>query len=120
MNSEALGVSIQDNIAVVEEEECVTDTACPELSADSLNDNSGVTFTKEQNELFQKRFEEGFDVFDAEYSRWVCIKHPELTTDSVVDLFQHVAPQNPVQLMDDATPCCSKQVVPSQTNQTLL
>ena len=30
----------------------MTDTAYPQLLADSLNDDSGVTFTKEQNELF--------------------------------------------------------------------
>ena len=35
-------------------------------------------FTEEQVALFQRRFEEGFDVFiDKEYIRWLKLNHPE-------------------------------------------
>ena len=39
-------------------------------------------FTSEQEELFRRRFDEGYDIEDAEYSRWLRIAHPELQSNS--------------------------------------
>ena len=47
----------------------------------SSTDLSSI-FTEEQMKLFEKRFEEGYDLQDEEYSAWVRIYHPEKTSPS--------------------------------------
>ena len=43
----------------------------------SSTDSSSI-FTEEQKKLFEKRFEEGYDLQDDENSAWVKIYHPEI------------------------------------------
>ena len=47
----------------------------------SSTDSSPI-FTKEQMKLFEKRFEEGYDLQDEEYSVWVRIYHSEKASPS--------------------------------------
>ena len=47
----------------------------------SSTDLSSI-LTEEQMKLFEKRFEEGYDLQDEEYSAWVRIYHPEKTSPS--------------------------------------
>ena len=42
------------------------------------SDSSSKLFTLEQHKLFQRRFEEGFDLEDAEYFAWLKFYHPEI------------------------------------------
>ena len=49
----------------------------------SSTDSSSI-FTEEQMKLFEKRFEEGYDLQDEEYSAWVRIYHPEKASPSPV------------------------------------
>lgn len=47
----------------------------------SSTDSSPI-FTEEQTKLFEKRFEEGYDLQDEEYSAWVRIYHSEKVSPS--------------------------------------
>ena len=47
----------------------------------SSTDASSI-FTEEQTKLFEKRFEEGYDLQHEEYSAWVRIYHPEKASPS--------------------------------------
>ena len=53
-----------------------------ELPETSVSNTSSATFTDDQVELFTRRFEEGYDLDDAEYSRWLQVHHAEQTTDA--------------------------------------
>ena len=48
-----------------------TSTQCSSNSSNKL-------FTLEQHNLFQRRFDEGYDLKDAEYSAWLKLHHPEI------------------------------------------
>ena len=48
-----------------------------ESGSDCGNDSSMVTFSQEQEDLFSRRFEEGYDVRDEEYVQWLSLNHPE-------------------------------------------
>ena len=75
-------------------------------------DESGYskTFSSEQEELFKKRFEEGYDLcIDPEYNAWLKIHHPEslvdttLSSGSVVAEYLHVTPMNPIPIDTDTS-----------------
>lgn len=42
-------------------------------------------FSMEREALFQKRYEEGYDLFDAEYVAWLRIAHPEMNVSATKD-----------------------------------
>lgn len=52
----------------------------PSKTPSQCSDNSTSPFTADQNTLFQLRFEEGYDIDDPEYSAWIKIYHPELSS----------------------------------------
>ena len=62
--------------------------------------SSTVTFSLQQEELFARRFEEGYDFHDENYSQWLSVNHPEAVSaaqlNSVVDCFTNVEPTVPV------------------------
>ena len=43
----------------------------PETAVTSNEEDSSLHFTDEQQELFKRRFEEGYDLEDADYSCWL-------------------------------------------------
>lgn len=45
--------------------------------AHEVNRAPVATFSRQQEELFARRFEEGYDFYDADYSQWLCVNHPE-------------------------------------------
>ena len=56
-----------------------------EFSSDVITEDNAVSlvvpeqFTTEQEALFKRRFEEGYDVYiDKDYIRWIKLNHPEL------------------------------------------
>lgn len=53
--------------------------------------SNNPTFSPEKEELYHRRFEEGYDLFDEEYEHWLRINHPE-ALEFVVDYFQEVDP----------------------------
>ena len=82
-----------------EDEPCSSVALSSSCSQDELHSgDSGassplpVDFTPEQEQRFQRRFEEGFDVFtDSEYIQWLRINHPEsLDNVSLGDAFSSV------------------------------
>ena len=92
------------------------DTAIHDLSAHPSNssalesgsyqsnvDNGGNDFTAEQEELFKKRYEEGYDLFiDADYVKWIKIHYPDtslpIDNASISDFFSDIAPASPVEI----------------------
>ena len=70
----------------------------------------GNEFSADKDLLFQKRYEEGYDLFDPEYVRWLEVHHPSdvprdrhhlvstspSTTKSAVDSFTSVVPSLPL------------------------
>ena len=70
-----------------------------------FNDDGG-DFTAEQEELFKKRYKEGYNLFiDADYVRWIKIHHPDtkLPTDSaqICDFFSDIVPASPIGILED-------------------
>ena len=45
-------------------------------SSVSVNDDDTELFTEEQEKLFSKRFEEGYDLYDPLFVTWLKIRHP--------------------------------------------
>ena len=41
------------------------------------DENIATEFSIEQEQRFQTRFEEGYDLMDSEYLRWLEINHPD-------------------------------------------
>ena len=69
-----------------------------------------VNFTAEQQQLFKRRFEEGYNIFiDPDYVRWLRLHHPEscpadgsdcaLNNDSVISHFPDVVTPSPVAIV---------------------
>ena len=58
-------------------------------------------FPPEKIELFCRRYDEGYDIPDMEYERWLKIAYPEAGA-SIAGMFQDVAPLNPVGERNDA------------------
>ena len=103
---------------------CVNDNDDSEVTA--VNDNDRVqqsstgndlnivrkpsldtSFTAEQELLFKRRFEEGYDIFvDTDYVRWLKLHHPEycptdgfdcgLSNDSIMNYFSDIITASPV------------------------
>ena len=73
-------------------------------------------FTAEQEQLFQRRYEEGYDLPDPHYRQWLTLHHPDSissnqrgcvppdeTLGSLADLFSSVEPQSPLTMTESAT-----------------
>ena len=54
-----------------------------------------ATFTAEEETLFIRRYENGYDIPDPRYVHWVELNHPE---DRLVDLFPDVTPLEPLNM----------------------
>lgn len=82
----------------VDEDVCETSTSqhSSTETLDKVNDCSSdnPTFSPEKEELYQRRFEEGYDLFDEDYERWLHNSHPEVL-ESIVDHFQDIDPITP-------------------------
>ena len=84
-------------------------------------DNDGSDFTAEQEELYKKRYEEGYDLFiDADYVRWIKIHHPDtsLPTDSalVCDFFSDIIPASPLGNLENPLLNTPSQLVFNQSS----
>ena len=111
----------------------------PPVNTDSPNPDtsSPQSFPPEKVELFQRRYEEGYDIPDAEYEAWLKIAHPEAGITNVAGMFQDVATLNPVgesnnesddEILEHETPLSSPEMfsspdashtfVPSSTNNS--
>ena len=66
-----------------------------------------VALAPEKQALFERRFEEGYDLYDAEYDQWLLVCHTEAnhhhsdihsrdSTQSLLDSFTNVEPLEPV------------------------
>ena len=86
------------------------------------------TFTPEQEIVFERRYEENYDLYDTEYVSWLEINHPEAVPNMGHDMdllsqFLHVTPSEPVLVIDPpvtpsepslvTTPSASLPVTPS-------
>ena len=66
--------------------------------------NDGNNFTTEQEELFKKRYEEGYDLFiDADNVKWIKIHYPDTSlpedNTSICDFFSDIVPASPVKIL---------------------
>ena len=87
-------------------------------NSDELEKNEGTTFSEEQEQLYQRRYEEGYDLMDPQYLHWLEIHHPEsvpadkdnlipasestedLNQQSLADAFSFVSPTTPVTMSE--------------------
>ena len=94
------------------------------------DENTVTEFSVEQEERFRERFEEGYDLIDPEYLRWLEINHPDsipadrhmlvLAPESsadvsednptLTDVFSFVQPSSPIPTTECATPSNSPSV----------
>lgn len=73
-----------------------------------------ASFTVEQEALYQTRFEEGYDLHDPDYTRWLQYYHPEIEcpvgdhgeelSGSILDHFDHVSPAEPISSSNATAP----------------
>ncbi len=63
--------------AVSKKKSLFTPLSPTELQDESMKQPSTVLFSPEKETLFAKRYDEGFDIGDAEYIAWIKINHPE-------------------------------------------
>ena len=121
-------VSGDDNVAASGDDNIATsdggDDVCDNLSSDESNgillgDNlpdsehplHTALFDSEQEELFQRRFDEGYNLrTDPDYNRWLEINHPEVSP-----LSGHSLNQEPSLSVSDIAPL---QPVSTDTNET--
>lgn len=68
-----------------------------------MNEQSASTqpFTEQNILLFQQRFEEGYDLYDPLYQKWIEMEHSEVATSynsesSILDLFPEAPIMNPI------------------------
>ena len=76
--------------------------------SDEINEQSAPThsFTEQDILLFQRRFEEGYDLYDPLYQKWLELEHPETSTSHhsgslLLNLFPEAPVINPVEMIDD-------------------
>ena len=76
--------------------------------SDEMNKQSAPTqsFTEQDILLFQRRCEEGYDLYDPLYQKWLELEHPETSTShhvgsSILNLFPEAPIVNPVEIIDD-------------------
>ena len=82
------------------QEECSPAEAEPETF---ISNHPSVSFTEEQNERFRRRFEEGYDLDDPEYSCWLELHHPDGHGMSITNHFADVSPENEVHIVHDTS-----------------
>ena len=94
-----------------------TENENPEDSenSDEQENDKSKTFSEEQEQLYQMRYEEGYDLVDPQYLQWLEIHHPDsvpadkdmfvpapdpgtedLNQQSLTDMFSFVPPSSPV------------------------
>jgi len=62
------------------------DASVTEDNATKTQDLPPPLFSEEQEALFARRFEEGYDVYiDIDYIRWIKLNHPELSISSLIE-----------------------------------
>ena len=85
------------------------------VSADDMHFDSDANQTdSKKEELYQRRFEEGYDIYDSEYLEWLEKNHPESVPadryslvsaaeqqPSVSEYFSHITPMQPIDQEDD-------------------
>ena len=72
--SNSYNLSLDSNFAVTN----------PQLSSSAIDGQHQVIFSSEQEQLFQKRYEEQYDLPDPVYQQWLRINHP--TTELVKEI----------------------------------
>jgi len=82
------------------------ETIADETSARLVDSNS--IFSVDQEQLFQKHFEEGYDLFpDPDYVRWLTLHHPEFCdraeSQSLADQFSDVHLEEPVAIIEQTS-----------------
>ena len=83
-------------------------------NSDEQENDKNKTFSEEQEQLYQMRYEEGYDLMDPQYLQWLEIHHPDsvpadkdmfvpapdptedLNQQSLTDMFSFVPPSSPV------------------------
>lgn len=80
-------------------EELSTGYSQPSSSASPDGSTNSVSFTSEKEDLFQHRFEEGYDLLDPEYLSWLRLNHPDAVPSdesSVSDFFSDIPALSPI------------------------
>ena len=88
----------------------VNPTQPPHQMNESKQSVTTQSFTEQTILLFQRRFEEGYDLYDPLYQKWLEQEHPEVATfynsessHSILDLFPEAPIVNPVEIIDDSS-----------------
>ena len=56
-------------------------------------------FSPEEEALYARRYEEGYDVYDARYVSWIQATHPEDNSQKLLNFFPDVRPLDSVPLV---------------------
>ena len=77
------------------------DTSSNDMYGQSDAESSPVEFSVEQEELFQSRFNEGYNLFiDPNYVSCLTIYHPEVSHPQIMPHFSDVTPETPMEVTE--------------------
>ena len=81
----------------------------PEVASETSQNADSTLFTPEQQQLFERRFQEGYDIRDPEYEAWSKITHPVDTSSE---------PRSDTSLLSTSTSHGKTCSQPSQTSSS--
>ena len=81
----------------------------------------GPCWSSDEEELYERWLEEGYDLPNSNYTNWLKIRHPEVVPNeqvSVADHFPDVSPQSPIVFLDTSTPLAGVNAVSRSTTSS--
>lgn len=93
-------------------------SSCPTKATTVDNIDDIQTLTEEMVSKFQRRYEEGYDLPDSIYQKWLTINHPEanMPCNFLADLFPSASIPSPVEIIEDHSITASPESKELQSN----
>ena len=80
--------------------ECRTEQEIHPQQKSSVNTYSAAEpFSPEKDALFARRYEEGYNLYDARYVSWIRVTHPDNNSQELLSFFPDVSPLGSVPLL---------------------
>ena len=105
----ALPKNIQHKNKTSEQECSVDQRVTLECKGNVDDDAVAEPFSPEEEALYARRYEEGYDVYDARYVSWIQATHPEDNSQKLLNFFPDVRPLDSVPLVS----CNNKDNTPA-------
>jgi len=77
------------------------DSAATAGSVANVPSSPSPTFTQEQEDLFERRYEEKYDLYDSEYISWLELNHPEAVPTDRYSLITASSAENEMDLLSE-------------------